>query len=106
MARASAGLFGSASLCAYKKHDFAHEKAFSLADHWHGKTRVRVMKVRKAADGHVLRTAQLEESLGEAHAEVAALRPSQLCINGMSYSNRGSKWANSAVVVSVGRLPS
>ena len=26
----------------------------------------------------------------------------RLCINGMSYSNRGSKWANSAVVVSVG----
>lgn len=25
-----------------------------------------------------------------------------LCVNGMSYSNRGSKWANSAVVVSVG----
>lgn len=28
--------------------------------------------------------------------------PERLCINGMSYSNRGSKWANSAVVVSVG----
>ena len=28
--------------------------------------------------------------------------PDRLCINGMSYSNRGSKWANSAVVVSVG----
>ena len=25
-----------------------------------------------------------------------------MCVNGMSYSNRGSKWANSAVVVSVG----
>ena len=31
-----------------------------------------------------------------------SLQESQLCINGMSYSNRGSKWANSAVVVSVG----
>ena len=31
-----------------------------------------------------------------------SLRPDHLCVNGMSYSNRGSRWANSAVVVSVG----
>ncbi|KAL1522844.1 hypothetical protein AB1Y20_017812 [Prymnesium parvum] len=31
-----------------------------------------------------------------------ALDAAHLCINGMSYSNRGSRWANSAVVVSVG----
>ena len=31
-----------------------------------------------------------------------SLREDELCVNGMSYSNRGSKWANSAVVVSVG----
>jgi hypothetical protein len=31
-----------------------------------------------------------------------AIEPGRLCVNGMSYSNRGSKWANSAVVVSVG----
>ena len=31
-----------------------------------------------------------------------ALDKEHLCVNGMSYSNRGSKWANSAVVVSVG----
>lgn len=31
-----------------------------------------------------------------------SLEPSRLCINGMSYSNRGSPWANSAVVASVG----
>jgi len=31
-----------------------------------------------------------------------SLDEARLCVNGMSYSNRGSKWANSAVVVSVG----
>ena len=31
-----------------------------------------------------------------------SLKPGELCVNGMSYSNRGSKWANSAIVVSVG----
>jgi uncharacterized FAD-dependent dehydrogenase len=31
-----------------------------------------------------------------------SLDADHLCVNGMSYSNRGSKWANSAVVVSVG----
>ena len=31
-----------------------------------------------------------------------SLDAEHLCVNGMSYSNRGSKWANSAVVVSVG----
>ena len=30
-----------------------------------------------------------------------SLDKEHLCVNGMSYSNRGSKWANSAVVVSV-----
>ena len=28
--------------------------------------------------------------------------PSELCVNGMSFSNRGSKWANAALVVAVG----
>ena len=31
-----------------------------------------------------------------------SIEEDRLCINGMSYSNRGSKWANSALVVSVG----
>ena len=33
-----------------------------------------------------------------------SIEEGRLCINGMSYSNRGSKWANSALVVSVGSL--
>ena len=31
-----------------------------------------------------------------------ATESGRLCVNGMSYSNRGSMWANSAVVVTVG----
>jgi uncharacterized FAD-dependent dehydrogenase len=31
-----------------------------------------------------------------------SIEEGRLCINGMSYSNRGSKWANSALVASVG----
>jgi len=31
-----------------------------------------------------------------------SIEEGKLCVNGMSYSNRGSKWANSALVVSVG----
>mmetsp|Transcript_4500 Transcript_4500/g.8185 ORF Transcript_4500/g.8185 Transcript_4500/m.8185 type:complete len:687 (-) Transcript_4500:22-2082(-) len=31
-----------------------------------------------------------------------ALQNSKLCVNGMSYSNRGSKWANAAIVATVG----
>ena len=32
-----------------------------------------------------------------------SLDEGRLCVNGMSYSNRGSRWANSAVVASVGQ---
>lgn len=32
---------------------------------------------------------------------LTSTKPSELCINGMSFSRRASKWANSALVVTV-----
>jgi uncharacterized FAD-dependent dehydrogenase len=32
---------------------------------------------------------------------LTSTNPSELCINGMSFSRRASKWANSALVVTV-----
>ena len=50
-------------------------------------SKFRIMGARRCPGGQIVPT---------------ATESGQLCVNGMSYSNRGSMWANSAVVVTVG----
>lgn len=39
--------------------------------------------------------------IGYLQVVLTSTKPSELCVNGMSFSRRSSKWANSALVVTV-----
>ncbi|KAL3678113.1 hypothetical protein R1sor_021069 [Riccia sorocarpa] len=78
-----------------------------------GKGRLPVADYKLAADGSSLETEETDANDGRSRGcfsfcmcpggqvVLTSTNPAELCINGMSFSRRSSRWANAALVVSV-----